>query len=131
MNARVFLLILVTGAFMAVWDADRPTAATNSVADVQSLHQALTQSSNDIPVIPLPTGLQSGTWQVFNHDGDTFRITIEGRTVRGGQTADIQRNNEQIRVVTGSDGTRWCFIKNPLETASNNVAIRQKRLAQK
>ncbi len=123
MNARVFLLILVTGAFMAVWDADRPTAATNSVATVKSHHQLLTRSSNGVPVIPLPTGLQSGTWQVFNHDGDTFRITVEGRKVQGVKTADNQSNNEQICVVTGTDGIRWCFIRNPIETALEKAAI--------
>ena len=122
MNARVFLLILVTGAFMAVWDADRPTAA-NSVAIVQSHHQLLTRSSDTVPVIPLPAGLQSGTWQVFNHDGDTFRITVEGTTVRGVTTADNQSSNEQICVVTATDGIRWCFIRKPIETALEKAGI--------
>lgn len=32
MNARVFLLALVTVAFMAIWDADRPVAARAALA---------------------------------------------------------------------------------------------------
>ncbi|MCA9011389.1 MAG: hypothetical protein KDB01_16670 [Planctomycetaceae bacterium] len=120
MNARVFLLILVTGAFMAVWDADRPTT-TSSVAKMQSHQPSLTPTSDAVPVIPLPTGLQAGTWQVFNHDGDTFRITVEGRTTSVRRTPPSQVEDEQICVVTASDGIRWCFVKNPIATALDNV----------
>lgn len=121
MNARVFLLILVTGAFMAVWDADRPTPTTSVVAKVQSHNQTFTRSSDGFPVIPLPIGLQSGTWQVFNHDGDTFRITVEGQTTGGGRASHSESQDEQICVVTASDGIRWCFVKNPIETAMENA----------
>ncbi len=115
MNARVFLLVLVTGAFMAVWDADCPTSASSGIAEVRPYHNALSPSQIRPAVIPLPIALPSGTWQVFNHDGDTFRITIEGRTPGRKTDTVTQSKQEHICVVTGTDGIRWCLIQDSVE----------------
>lgn len=104
MNARVFLLVLVTAGFMALWDADRPAETHIAVArsgnfpgiestdppSRQSLPKTALQlwkrpdsvnllqnSAEHSAMIPLPNNLQSGTWHAFNHDGDSLRITIE------------------------------------------------------
>ncbi len=124
MNARVFLLILVTGAFMAVWDADRPNLATSTLA-MATAHDHSLQQISAITLIPLPTGLQSGTWQVFNHNGDTFRITVEGQTNNGQKRVHCPGIHQQICVVTGSDGIRWCFVRNSIEVARENEACPQ------
>ncbi len=108
MNARVFLLLLVTTAFMAIWDADCPTelrqvvarsndakatasvgstcvkaAVANVAADTVSRNDAVLPlaSANDEKLVPLPQGLPRGTWHAFNHEGDTIRITIERRSI--------------------------------------------------
>jgi len=72
MNARVFLLVLVTSAFMAVWDADRPcvkqAAMTNTqkqMNDVQPNQESATTSAivTKAAWIPVPKILQSETGQ--------------------------------------------------------------------
>ena len=129
MNARVFLLVLVTATFMAVWDADRPAASPGSVGLVRSLQAATSQPSRNPGLIPLPANLQSGTWQVFNHDGDTFRITIERRKgdwIAASAEANIQETVEkQLFIMTGGDGVRWCFVKEPATTVRQADATRQ------
>ena len=108
MNARVFLLVLVTAAFMAIWDADRPTelrqvvsrsndatamasvgskSAKAAVANVAT--DSVPQKDGALPLenikdkklIPLPEGLPTGTWHAFNDEGDTIRITIERSSI--------------------------------------------------
>jgi len=142
MNARVFLLVLVTAAFMAIWDADRPTelrqvvagsngtAATASLSNVRAKVPAadvatdsVSQkdadlsliSANDEKLIPLPKGLASGTWHVFNHEGDSVHITIERdsgphHSPDSNATPPIETSANSC-IVTGSDGVRWCFVK--------------------
>lgn len=149
MNARVFLLVLVTVAFMAIWNADRPTelrqvvarshdaTATSSaestcakvpVADiatdsaVQKNDALPPAASNDEKLIPLPKGLPTGTWHAFNHEGDTIRITIERRPMPprspiSNVTPTIETAANSC-VVTGSDGVRWCFVKEENATAN-------------
>ena len=142
MNARVFLLVLVTAAFMAIWDADRPTelrqvvagsngttttaSSPNAGAKVPTMDVAtdsasqknvdqLLISASDEKLIPLPTGLASGLWHVFNHEGDSIHITIErhaGPHRSPNSTATpAKETSANICVVTGSDGMRWCFVK--------------------
>ena len=132
MNARVFLLVLVTAAFMAVWDADRP--AKNSVATNQAglphaavSHAAVSASQKIASLIPLPHDLQSGTWHVFNYEGDTFHITVEhrsGKLSRPSGIASIEPKPEnRVCVVTAADGIRWCFIKQPPQTAQQTESV--------
>ena len=127
MNARVFLLVLVTAAFMAVWDADRP--AKNSVATNQAglPHAAASTSQRIASLIPLPHDLQSGTWHVFNYEGDTFHITVEhrsGKLSRPSGIASIEPKPEnRVCVVTAADGIRWCFIKQQPQTAQQTESV--------
>ena len=129
MNARVFLLVLVTATFMAVWDADRPIATPGAVGRVRSHQAAVSETQTNPGLIPLPTDLQSGTWQVFNHDGDTFRITIERRKgdwIAASAEANIQETVEkQLFIMTGGDGIRWCFVKEPATTVRQADATQQ------
>ncbi len=144
MNARVFLLLLVTAAFMAIWDADRPSelrqivarskvpgvsvsAAVESARIQAPVAHALTDvigekdgaplkaNANEDALIPLPKGLLTGTWHAFNHQGDTIRITIERETISArSPKSDVPPTFETEAnscVITGSDGVRWCFIK--------------------
>ena len=106
MNARVFLLALVTAAFMAIWDADRPVEDRAAVVQAKLQYVGLpfanavsirlplvaaelshvsqvnvaasdSASAGHEAVIRLPKNLQPGTWQAISRDGDTYRITIE------------------------------------------------------
>lgn len=143
MNARVFLLMLVTAAFMGIWDADRPAetlvrvsrsnhppAASAvmkssritsfqldmSTTNSSSVHgTVVTRSPASETLIPMPKGLQSGTWHAFNHEGDTMRITIErnsaeSHSVFSDEQSSSVSSNEAC-VITGMDGVRWCFVK--------------------
>ena len=78
MNARVFLLALVTIAFMAIWDADHPVAARATLAQSKFQNDGVpTAGATHDALIPPAKYLQPGTWQAISLDGDTFRITIE------------------------------------------------------
>ena len=76
MNARVFLLVLVTATFMAVWDADRPVAAPGAVGRVRSLQAAMSEPQTNPGLIPLANrsavwnmaGVQSRWRHVSHHD---------------------------------------------------------------
>jgi hypothetical protein len=142
MNARVFLLVLVTAAFMAIWDADRPAELRQVVAqstdatatplsgidDIRVPAAAATAkgsqsgklvfvppiSANEEKLVPLPMGLPTGTWQAFNHDGDTIRITIERSMPSRRSGSNVTRTTETAAnscVITGTNGVRWCFVK--------------------
>jgi hypothetical protein len=115
MNARVFLLALVTAAFMAVWDADRPNVVQAVVNHPRSFHDTLAKLPKISSLIPLPQGMQSGTWHVFNHDGDTLQITVDRRSCEPIQSSDDATRHseadEQICIVTAVNGIRWCFVK--------------------
>ncbi|RLT06904.1 MAG: hypothetical protein DWI22_11410 [Planctomycetota bacterium] len=141
MNARVFLLALVTAAFMAIWDADRPVAGRVKMSRLQNAnvplakaglnrsplfaaqhagtfqHNAASDSASSKAhtesLIPLPKNLQPGIWQAISRAGDTFRITIERKNSLTGST-EVQRSENKGKnfcVITASDGIRWCFIK--------------------
>lgn len=149
MNARVFLLVLVTAAFMAIWDADRPTeprqivagehnatagtSAGNAFAKSSASNVATDSSSQKIvdqltasvmaeKSIPLPKELKTGTWHAFNHEGDNLRITIESlpnpSRSPNSNAMTVTESSADSCVVTGSDGVRWCFVKE-VSTAAN------------
>lgn len=118
MNARVFLLALVTAAFMAIWDADRPVEgraavvqsecqnvgvpSTNAVSirlplvaaehSRESLtNAAASTTANHESLTLLSKNLQPGTWQAKSLDGNTFRITIERiKSLTGSTSRDTQ-----------------------------------------
>lgn len=108
MNARVFMLVLVTAAFMAIWDADRP-------ADNAAVLDSASAAANCAAEIPLLKSLQPGTWQAISRDGDTFRITIERNNSLTGSTSTDPLVSEdpekQLGVIKAPDGTRWALSK--------------------
>lgn len=150
MNARVFLLLLVTAAFMAIWDADRPTElrqvvarshdATTATASAGSTRaktpvanvatDSVSQKDDGLPLangndeklIPLPQALPTGTWHAFNHEGDTIRITIERRPIPPrspiSNATPAMETAANSCVITGTDGVRWCFVKEENATAN-------------
>lgn len=151
MNARVFLLALVTAAFMAIWDADRPVAGRVKMSRLQNANVPLAKAGlnrsplfaaqhagtfqhNAAPdsasskahtesLIPLPKNLQPGIWQAISRAGDTFRITIERKNSLTGST-EVQRSENKGKnfcVITASDGIRWCFIKEHSKMAQQPV----------
>jgi len=124
MNARVFLLALFTAAFMAVWDADRPAKSPVATNQAGLQHAAASVSQDTASLIPLPHDLQSGTWHVFNHDGDTFHITVQHRSSKPSRPCKVAlmepETEKRICVVTAADGIRWCFIKQQPRTAQKS-----------
>ena len=140
MNARVFLLVLVTAAFMAVWDADRPASVQTvlvysksqdtgtpdrqpSIAAAQSHTRQdrvaaadLTSATADSDaLILLPKDLPPGTWQATDPDGNTVRITIEhSRSLSGSGSTDARLLEDPEKkgcVITGPDATPWRLIQ--------------------
>ena len=59
MNARVFLLALVTAAFMAIWDADRPVAGRTTVAQSTMQDAAAPHANAAMDGLPLVAAEQS------------------------------------------------------------------------
>ncbi len=59
MNARVFLLALVTAAFMAIWDADRPVAGRTTVAQSKMQDAAAPTANAAVDSLPLVVAEQS------------------------------------------------------------------------
>ena len=53
MNARVFLLALVTAGFMAIWDADRPVNGRAAVAQSKLQHAGVPFANAVINSLPL------------------------------------------------------------------------------
>ena len=134
MNARVFVLLLVSAAFMAVWEADqsyssqvrisriRHPAATLPIipqfVDVMPTVDNVAAETHETdlhPVIPLPKNLEPGTWHAISQEGDSFRIRIE-RTGSPRQSADRQSQppaemESRFCIFRAPDNIRWCFVK--------------------
>ena len=135
MNARVFVLLLVSAAFMAVWNDDQTHSTqillskdrvrANALTMVPARQEAASGASSEEtvtdtletiasdtpktsvqPVIPLPVNLQPGTWHAISHDGDTFRITIE----RTNGEHDSANSKSEGSAVTES---KFCIITGP------------------
>ena len=96
MNARVFLLALVTIAFMAIWDADHPVAARAALAQSKFQNDGVpTAGATHDALIPPAKYLQPGTWQAISLDGDTLRITIErNKSLTGSTSTDPLRSED-------------------------------------
>ena len=125
MVTRVSLLLLVTGLFASMWSADTPDGRT--VAQKQQARMASspcsirhvaapirtcqieTVSLQGHPLtqaIPLPVGIEPGTYLVVNQAGKTERLTISAREVG---TSGNQVPVDQYTVRTA--GARWHFIR--------------------
>ena len=62
MNARVFLLVLVTAGFMAIWDADRPVNGRAAVAQSKLQSAGVTFANavpNSLPLVAAERSLAS------------------------------------------------------------------------
>ena len=129
MNARVFLLILVTGLFMAAWNGDqaamsealarRQQAAGPPAADAGSSRTLHVQhpgahlaghSRTSAPSAPAgaaipafrPAGMAAGRYRVLNELGDTMEIRVEEAT---------NYPPRDYYVGDSPDGLRWHFIR--------------------
>lgn len=125
MVTRVSLLLVVTGLFAGMWSADSPdlrSPAEKQLARRASTPRALFQPaktstnvvknvsrSGAVTSVPLPAGIEPGTYLVVDQSGATQRLTIEASLATGaGNFATI----DQYTLRQGSQ--RWHFIR--LET---------------
>ncbi len=133
MNARVLLLVLITGLFMAAWDGDqaamhaaiakrtqqtatavaavRPTVdneRTNVVLPKHSLTvlkiEESTRAASEQIDVPLPPGIAVGQYQAVNQFGQTQLIEVSEHEATG-------RNVRDFHMVDAKDGSRWYLIR--------------------
>jgi hypothetical protein len=121
MVTRVSLLLVVTGLFAGMWSADSPdlrSPAEKQMARREStprmLRQAAKSSSSirtvsltdPLPSIPLPAGIEGGTYLIVDQSGATQRLTIEARK------STASTNLVAIDQYTVRQGDqRWHFIR--------------------
>jgi len=121
MNARVLLLMLITGLFMAAWDGDQAAMQTAlAKRDQQRQQQVAATSIVRLPKpepistvfvihqdsaaeqVPLPEGIAAGSYQAVNQNGTTLRVDVQ------------ERSNSQRRafyMVDADNGDRWYLIR--------------------
>ncbi|MDB5347655.1 MAG: hypothetical protein JWP89_6032 [Schlesneria sp.] len=122
MVTRVSLLLVVTGLFAGMWSADSPdlrSPAEKQMARRASTPRMLLQDaksttnvirtvslSDRLPSIPLPRGIEAGTYLVVDQSGSTQQLTIEA------SSAATSANFVAIDhyTVRQSD-QRWHFIR--------------------
>jgi hypothetical protein len=122
MVTRVSLLLVVTGLFAGMWSADSPdprSPAEKQMARRASTPRLLLQAtksspnvvrtvslSDQLPSIPLPPGIEGGTYLVVDQNGATERLTIEARNTT------VSTNLIAIDQYTVRQGDqRWHFIR--------------------
>lgn len=127
MNARVLLLMLVTGLFMAAWNGDQAAMQTALAAREQqrasktaslktpvqpisrtvqmNQQPAVTPEPTAIPEseVPLPAGIASGTYQAVHQSGRTFRINVPA--------ADNSNPARELYTIDAQNGERWYLIR--------------------
>ena len=133
MNARVLLLVLITGVFMAAWDGDQAAmhaaiarraqqtatavavvepAVDNEPVEVTVPTHSLTvlktleskfAASEQIEV-PLPAGIAAGQYQAVDQFGQTRLLEVSEDEATG-------QNAHDFHLVDASDGTRWYLIR--------------------
>ena len=133
MNARVLLLVLITGLFMAAWDGDqaamhvaiakRAQQRATAVAVVQPTVDAepaeVTVFSHTLTAlnphqsrpavseqsnIALPDGIAAGQYQAVDQFGGMRLLEISEDEATG-------RNARDFYLVDAQDGTRWYLIR--------------------
>ncbi|MEO2013743.1 MAG: hypothetical protein ABGZ53_05175 [Fuerstiella sp.] len=133
MNARVLLLVLITGLFMAAWDGDqaamhaaiakrtqqRATAIAAMERTVDSESTEVTIPKHSLTVlkieepkaaaseqieVPLPPGIAAGQYQAVNQFGQTRLIEVSAREATG-------QNVRDFHLVDAKDGSRWYLIR--------------------
>jgi hypothetical protein len=128
MVTRVSLLLVVTGLFAGMWSADSPDL--RSPAEKQMARRASTPRmpfqaaksspnvirtvslSDRLPSIPLPAGIEAGTYLVVDQSGSTQRLTIEARNTTA-STNFVAIDQYTVR----QGDQRWHFIR--LDAASD------------
>ncbi|HIF00213.1 MAG TPA: hypothetical protein EYG03_17555 [Planctomycetes bacterium] len=133
MNARVLLLVLITGLFMAAWDGDQAAmhaaiakrtqqrataiAAMERTVDSEPTEVALSKHSLTVLKIqesrpaaseqidvPLPPGIAAGQYQAVNQFGHTQLIEVSEHEATG-------QNVRDFHLVDAKDGSRWYLIR--------------------
>lgn len=123
MNARVFLLVLVTGLFMAIWNGDQNAmqAALARREQARALRIALAETSvrSDSGVlaavaaepltgadeVPLPAGIHAGTYQAVSQTG-VVRMVEVPTDDRSNATA-----TREFYISDDAEGVRWYFVR--------------------
>lgn len=127
MNARVFLLVVVTGLFMAAWNSDqeakhqflaqraqlRAAAALahsdDAVRNIDSghIHAVIRQEPVVAPARLAvsqfrPDGLAAGSYRAVGENGVTFELTVE---------SSASATEREFYVADSPAGVRWYFIR--------------------
>lgn len=138
MNARVFLLVLMTGLFMALWNGDqaameaalarrsqaqqhmlsesRVVSAVQSVAKHQPADTAVISQATARMVhsdyVPLPQDLPPGDYQAVSQTGRTLRVSIHENSNcnHSGCNGRIEEQSD-LFVRESVDGIRWFFVR--------------------
>jgi hypothetical protein len=133
MNARVLLLVLITGLFMAAWDGDQAAmhaaiakraqqrataiAAAHPTVDAEpaevtfpthtltalKTHESGPTASEPAD-IPLPDGVAAGQYQAVDQFGGIRLLEVSEDEATG-------RNARDFHLVDAKDGTRWYLIR--------------------
>jgi hypothetical protein len=138
MNARVFLVVLLTATFMAVWDADQKAMNAALARKQQSSdrlnHVAVTRNQprldkvKNLPdrrfavgakghdtsdcFIPVPRNLATGTWNAIAESGEIYTITIGRTSAAGFSSVAADESLEECFTLSNSAcGDRWCFVR--------------------
>ena len=133
MNARVLLLVLITGLFMAAWDGDqaamhtaiarrtqqRATAVAVMQPTVDNVRTEVTLPKHSLTVlkieesrpaaseqvdVPLPPGIAAGQYQAVNQFGRTQLVEVSEHEATG-------QNVRDFHLVDAKDGNRWYLIR--------------------
>ena len=133
MNARVLLLVLITGLFMAAWDGDqdamhaaiarqtqqRATAVAAVQPTVDNVRTEVTLPKHSLTVlkieesspavseqidVPLPPGIAAGKYQAVNQFGQTQLVEVPEHEATG-------QNVRDFHLVDAEDGSRWYLIR--------------------
>lgn len=129
MNARVFLLVVVTGLFMAAWNDDQAArqqflaqrarlraaqtvaAADTAASQVQQQRTSLQTSVHSVvaaqttrPVVSQfrADGMAPGSYRAVSEHGVTFEVTIDNAAVV---------NRREFYVADDPQGVRWYFVR--------------------
>lgn len=131
MNARVFLLFLVTALFMGIWTGDQNSMqaalARREQARAMRIAQADTGVRSDsgasstadsnppksVDEVPLPTGIPAGRYQAVSQTG-LVRILEVPADVRSGSTAI-----REFYISDDESGIRWYLVR--IQTAQSQV----------
>lgn len=127
MNARIFLIAVLTGLFMAAWNSDQ-AAEQQFLAQraEQRAAMAVAQFDDDSPavsseVIPVsvadsysvtptqsvespfrPDGMAAGSYRAVNELGATFEFTV---------APEFESAARDFYVADAPDGVRWYFVR--------------------